>query len=255
MLTGSTPTAPQVHFYDFLARAMVRTVTLSEWPTALAACAAAPIVAVGGASGGVRLAAHPFDASDNALFAPADMARYLALSSYQCRLCMLLPKSPDHHPSPGDARQQCALPSLRGRQPALHRLGGRGRAVEPAPLLRRAPTARAMAATASATRQPRRPLPPRPRRPCRLCALGHMMWTRRGADGTFCGVCTCKHVEGCAIPRDIAHERCCVHAPSHQDASGLKRCLKCYGCMRVGHHELRGRGDGPTIGSVITSRQ
>jgi hypothetical protein len=57
--------------------------------------------------------------------------------------------------------------------------------VEPAPLLRRAPTARAMAATASATRQPRRPLPPRPRRPCRLCALGHMMWTRRGADGTF----------------------------------------------------------------------
>ena len=54
---------------------MVRTVTLSEWPTALAACAAAPIVAVGGASGGVRLAAHPFDASDNALFAPADMAR------------------------------------------------------------------------------------------------------------------------------------------------------------------------------------
>ena len=184
---GSTPTAPQVHFYDFLARAMVRTVTLSEWPTALAACAAAPIVAVGGASGGVRLAAHPFDASDNALFAPADMARYLALPSYQCRarLCMLLPKSPDHHPSPGDARQQCALPSLRGRQPALHRLGGRGRAVEPAPLLRRAPTARAMAATASATRQPRRPLPPRPRRPCRLCALGHMMWTRRGADGTF----------------------------------------------------------------------
>ena len=82
---GSTPTSPQVHFYDFLARTMVRTVTLSEWPTALAACAAAPIVAVGGASGGVRLAAHPFDASDNALFAPADMARYLALPSDQCR--------------------------------------------------------------------------------------------------------------------------------------------------------------------------
>jgi len=66
----------QVHFYDFLARTMVRTVTLSEWPTALAACAAAPIVAVGGASGGVRLAAHPFDASDNALFAPADMVMH-----------------------------------------------------------------------------------------------------------------------------------------------------------------------------------
>jgi hypothetical protein len=89
--------------------------------------------------------------------------------------------------------------------------------------------ARAMAA--SATRQPRRPLPPRPRRPCRLCALGHKMWTRRGADGTFCGVCTCKHVEGCAIPRDIAHERCCVHAPSHQDASG-KTVFKCLFFLR-----------------------
>ena len=61
---------------------MVRTVTLSEWPTALAACAAAPIVAVGGASGGVRLAAHPFHASDNALFAPADMVRYLAVTPH-----------------------------------------------------------------------------------------------------------------------------------------------------------------------------
>ena len=92
---GSTPTAPQVHFYDFLARTMVRTVTLSEWPTALAACAAAPIVAVGGASGGVRLAAHPFDASDNALFAPADMARYLALpSDHAARGCACF--SPSH---------------------------------------------------------------------------------------------------------------------------------------------------------------
>ena len=97
---GSTPTSPQVHFYDFLARTMVRTVTLSEWPTALAACAAAPIVAVGGASGGVRLAAHPFDASDNALFAPADMARYLALPSYQCLLCMLLPQVTRSSPLP-----------------------------------------------------------------------------------------------------------------------------------------------------------
>jgi hypothetical protein len=67
---------------------------------------------------------------------------------------------PSHHLSPGDARQQCALPSLRGRQPALHCLGGRGRAVEPAPLLRR--TAIASAIAASATGQPRWPPPLRP---------------------------------------------------------------------------------------------
>ena len=97
---GSTPTAPQVHFYDFLARAMVRTVTLSDG-LRVAACAAAPIVAVGGASGGVRLAAHPFDASDNALFAPADMARYLALPSYQCLIPdPLIPMLTAVHASP-----------------------------------------------------------------------------------------------------------------------------------------------------------
>ena len=72
-------------------------------------------------------------------------------------LCTMLPS---HHLSPGDARQQCALPSLRGRQPALHCLGGRGRAVEPAPLLRR--TAIASAIAASATGQPRWPPPLRP---------------------------------------------------------------------------------------------
>ena len=38
---------------------MVRTVTLSEWPTALAASRAAPLVAVAGASGRVVLASHP----------------------------------------------------------------------------------------------------------------------------------------------------------------------------------------------------
>ena len=52
---------------------MVRTVTLSEWPTALAACAAAPLIAVAGASGGVRLSAHPMADADNKAFAPADM--------------------------------------------------------------------------------------------------------------------------------------------------------------------------------------
>ena len=64
---------------------MVGTTRPLEPPEREAACT----LSGGGAecgepSGGVRLAAHLFDASDNELFAPADMARYLALPSYQC---------------------------------------------------------------------------------------------------------------------------------------------------------------------------
>ena len=65
-----------VYFYDFVQQTMLHTVALSEWPTALAACPSAPLVAVAGASGGVRLAAHPVagqEPTHNNDFAPADM--------------------------------------------------------------------------------------------------------------------------------------------------------------------------------------
>ena len=66
-----------VYFYDFVQCAMLRSVALNEWPTALAACAAAPLVAVAGSSGGMRLVAHPIEGDDadgsGTSFAPADL--------------------------------------------------------------------------------------------------------------------------------------------------------------------------------------
>ena len=163
-------------------------------------------------------------------------------------LCTTLPS---YHPSSGDARQQCALPSLRGRQPPLHRLGGRGRAVEPAPLLRR--TAIAIATVASVTGQPRWPPPPwlvatAARPPLRLgpCATRRAPHSQHGGrraraccgDGGWgsdahaqpragaaalgrcgsggvrmgrCGVRTCKHAEA-AGQGHRSHERCCARA-------------------------------------------
>ena len=46
-------------FYDYLKRTPLMALLLSEWPTALAASRAAPLVAVAGASGRVVLASHP----------------------------------------------------------------------------------------------------------------------------------------------------------------------------------------------------
>ena len=55
---------------------MLHTVVMNECPTALAACAAAPLVAVAGTGGGVRLVVHPVadhEPSHNDAFAPADI--------------------------------------------------------------------------------------------------------------------------------------------------------------------------------------
>ena len=51
--------APPFVFYDYLKRTPLMALLLSEWPTALAASRAAPLVAVAGASGRVVLASHP----------------------------------------------------------------------------------------------------------------------------------------------------------------------------------------------------
>jgi hypothetical protein len=128
---------------------------------------------------------------------------------------------PSHHLSPGDARQQCALPSLRGRQPALHCLGGRGRAVEPAPLLRR--TAIASAIAASATGQPRWPPPLRPmataaRPPLRLgpCA------TRRAPHSQHAG----RRV-ACALRARCVRVACALRARCVRVACALRaRCVR-----------------------------
>lgn len=55
---------------------MLHTVVMNECPTALAACAAAPLVAVAGTGGGVRLVVHPLadhEPSHSDAFAPADI--------------------------------------------------------------------------------------------------------------------------------------------------------------------------------------